>query len=90
MPTIKLPTPLRRHTNQVKTVTVEASTVGEALAALIATYPAIEPSLFAAPGELKPFVRVFVGERDIADAAGLDTPLAGEDVLSIVPPVAGA
>lgn len=90
MPTIKLPTPLRRHANQAKTVAVDATTVAEALAALVATYPAIEPSLFAGPGALKPFVRFFVGEQDIADAQGLDTPLAAADVLSIVPPVAGA
>ena len=90
MPTIKLPTPLRRHAGQAKTVAVEAGTVAAALAALVAAHPALAPSLFAEPGALKPFVRVFVGETDIADAQGLDTPLTGDDVLSIVPPVAGA
>lgn len=88
--TIKLPTPLRRHADQAKAVSVTATSVGEALAALTAAHPALEAALFAAPGELKPFVRVFVGECDIADAQGLDTPLTPGATISLVPPVAGA
>ncbi|NPV47517.1 MAG: molybdopterin synthase sulfur carrier subunit [Armatimonadetes bacterium] len=88
--TVKLPTPLRRHADGAKSAEVQADTVGAALEALVSAYPAIADALFAAPGELKPFVRVFVGERDIADAQGLATPLAADDVISIVPPVAGA
>ena len=88
--TIKLPTPLRRHADQARSLAVEAATVGDALAQLVATHPAIGEALYAAPGELKAFVRVFVGDTDIADAAGLATALTEGAIISIVPPVAGA
>lgn len=87
---VKLPTPLRRHADGAKSAEVQADTVGEALKALVTAYPAMTDALFASPDALKPFVRVFVGERDIADAAGLATPLNPGDIISIVPPVAGA
>lgn len=88
--TIKLPTPLRRHADGVKSAEVHADTVGAALDGLVAAHPTIADALFAGPGELKPFVRVFVGETDIADAEGLATAITPGDIISIVPPVAGA
>jgi molybdopterin converting factor small subunit len=40
-------------------------------------------------GELRSFVNVFVGSRDVRALAGLATPLADGDVLAIIPAVAG-
>ena len=88
--TIRLPTPLRRHADQAKTVEVNADSVGAALAELVQVYPAMKGSIYDDGGELKPFVRLFVGGRDVADLAGMKTGLAEGDVVSIVPPVAGA
>ena len=88
--TIKLPTPLRRHTEQAKTVEFCAATVGDALAQLTAKYPAMQGALFAESGEVKPFVRVFVDGKDIASLDGTGTALGEGAVISIVPPVAGA
>lgn len=88
--TIRLPTPLRRHAGQAKTVEVNADSVGAALAQLVQAYPAMKGSIYDGAGELKRFVRVFVGDRDVADVAGMQTGLGDGDVVSIVPPVAGA
>ncbi len=88
--TIKLPTPLRRHTNQQKTFEAASANVADALRELIAAHPGVEASLYADCGGLKPFVRVFVSGVDIADIDGETTALKDGDVLSIVPPVAGA
>lgn len=88
--TIKLPTPLRRHADQAKTVEVAATTVGAALAHLAAQYPAMQGALFTEDGGVKPFVRVFVDGKDIADLQGTETPVGEGAVISIVPPVAGA
>jgi molybdopterin converting factor small subunit len=88
--TIKLPTPLRRHAEQAKNLEVCAATVGDALAQLTATYPAMQAALFGGSGDIKPFVRVFVDGKDIADLDGPATTLAEGSVISIVPPVAGA
>lgn len=88
--TIKLPTPLRRHTGLEKTFTTPAGSVESALGGLVEAYPAVKGSLFDETGKLKPFVRVFVDERDINDLDGLATPVEDGAVVAIVPPVAGA
>lgn len=90
MPTIKLPTPLRRFTNQQKSLEVNAGTVGEALQALTSQYPDMRGVLFGDDGNVKSFIRVFVGDQDIQSLQGLQTPLAEGSVMAIFPPVAGA
>ena len=88
--TVKLPTPLRRHAGQAKAVEVRAGTVGEALSQLAAAYPGLQPALFGRAGDLKTFIRIYVGNQDIADLQGPATPVQPGDIISIVPPVAGA
>lgn len=88
--TIKLPTPLRRHAGQAKTAEVAPGTIRSALDEICATYPDMRGAIFGADGQIKPFVRVFVGTRDIADLDGPETAVADGDVVSIVPPIAGA
>lgn len=88
--TIKIPTPLRRHANQTKSAEVAPTTVGQALEELVSAHPAMRASLFDDAGAIKPFVRVFVGATDIADLDGPATALKDGDVISLVPPVAGA
>lgn len=87
---VKLPTPLRRHAEQAKSVLVKGSSAGEVLAGLVAAYPAMRASLFDEAGQIKSFVRVFVGGTDIDSLQGLDTPVSDGDLISIIPPVAGA
>ena len=87
--TLKLPTPLRARAGQQKIVTVEASTVGEALEALVTAYPDLRSSVFTASGEINKFLRVFLGERDTADLNGRETPVSDGDELSLVTPIAG-
>ncbi|MCY3023835.1 MAG: MoaD/ThiS family protein, partial [Planctomycetota bacterium] len=83
--TIKLPTPLRRHADQAKTVEVPVGTVAQALQALVEAHPAMQGAIYDGTGEIKPFVRVFVGPKDIADLNGPATVLGEGDVLSIIP-----
>lgn len=90
MATIKLPTPLRRFTNQQKTLEVEAATVREALDGLMAQFPDTRKVLFTEAGELKSFMRIFVGDRDIESLQGLDTPLSADSSIAVFPPIAGA
>jgi len=90
MPTIKLPTPLRRFTGQTKTFDTAAATVGEALEALASQFPDIRGALYTDTGDVKSFIRVFLGDQDIEGLQGLQTPLAADAVVSIFPPIAGA
>lgn len=87
--TIRIPTPLRAHTQGADEVQVQARDVREALRALGTGREELLARVLGPEGELRSFVNVFVGSRDIRSLAGLATPLADGDVLAIVPAVAG-
>src|SRR5215510_655970 len=87
--TIRIPMPLRGSTGGADEVKVEARTVGEALQRLGAAYDGVGARVLSPEGELRQFVNVFVGSRNVRSLEGLATLLAEGDVISIVPAVAG-
>jgi sulfur-carrier protein len=87
--TVRVPTQLRSLTGGSGEVTVEATTVGEALAALDALHHGLAERLFDDHGSLRRFVNVFVAEEDVRFAQGLDTPVVDGETVSIIPAVAG-
>lgn len=86
---IRIPTPLRGFTDGADQVTVTAATVGEALIALGDAHPGILERVLAADGCLRQFVNVYLGADNVRQRQGLATPLAADDVLAIIPAVAG-
>lgn len=89
MPTLKIPTPLRPYAGGQAEITVQGSTVGEALADLVAQHPELKKHIFSEDGDLRPFVNLFLGEEDVRHLQGLDTPLQEGDRLRIIPSIAG-
>lgn len=89
MPTFYIPTALRGFTDQQATLTVEAHTVGEAIQRLVDTYPKLRPHLFNKQGQLRSFVNLYLGNEEVRHLQGLETPLAPDAELMIVPSVAG-
>lgn len=89
MTTLRIPTPLRTYTSGKSEVNVNGAKVSEALADLTSQYPAIKPHLFAESGELRPFVNLFVGESNIKDLQGVDTPIKDGDRIMLIPSIAG-
>ena len=87
--TVHLPTVLRPHAGGARSVTVEGTTVGEALAALTAEYPGLSGQVIDADGSLHKFVNVYLNDDDVRYLSGLDTPVAASDEVSILPAVAG-
>ena len=87
--TIRIPMPLRSFTANAGEVKIEAATVGEALQRLGAIHDGVLTRVLSPEGELRQFVNVFVGSRNIRSLDGLATPLAEGDVIAIVPAVAG-
>ncbi len=87
--TIRIPAPLRPATGGLAEVAVEARTAGEALAELVRLHPGVRERLLDAGGELRPFVNVYVGERNLRALGGLAAHLPEGAVLAIVPAVAG-
>ena len=65
------------------------ATVRDALSATAAQWPAVIDRVLTEQGELRRHVNVFVGDESVAFLDGLDTPLAADAVVSIVPAVSG-
>jgi molybdopterin converting factor small subunit len=70
-------------------VEVRGSTVGEALRALAAAFPALAPRLLDRDGRPHRYVRLFLGDEDVRHLGGLDAPLRDGAVLLVVPAIAG-
>jgi len=87
--TVRIPTQLRNLSDNAAEVSVEASTVAEALKALEAQYPGFGERLFDDTGALRRFVNVFLADEDIRFLQGVDSPVTDGQTISIVPAVAG-
>ena len=86
---VRVPAPLRVHTQGEKVVRGDGSTVGELLADLDRKYPGIKTGLFDAEGALRRFVNVYVGDEDVRFAGGLEAPVTESSTMTILPAVAG-
>lgn len=86
---VRIPTPLRKLTNNEELVEISAATVGEAIAELQTRYPGIQERLVDESGEIRRFVNVYVNEEDIRFLQNKDTPINDNDEISIIPAIAG-
>jgi sulfur-carrier protein len=86
---VMIPTPLRQYANKQQAVEVQASTVGEALKAVLATHTDLKKHLYNDEGKLRSFVNVYVNDDDIRFAQKEATPVKDGDTISIVPSIAG-
>ncbi|MST94074.1 MAG: MoaD/ThiS family protein [Pedosphaera sp.] len=86
---IRIPTPLRKLTNNEELVEVTAATIGDAIKELQARFPGIEERLLDEKGEVRRFVNVYVNEEDIRFLQNRTTPLKDGDEISIIPAIAG-
>ena len=80
---------MRAYTNGQSNITVAGANISEALTDLTAQYPTIKPHLFNEGGELRPFVNLFIGENNIKDLQGVETPINENDKLVLIPSIAG-
>lgn len=87
--TIHIPAPLRPFADDASELSAEADTVAQALEAIGTGRAALLSRVLTPEGELRPYVNIFVGERNIRRLEGLDTPLHEGDVVAIIPAVAG-
>lgn len=86
---VQIPPPLRSFVAGAAQVEIEAGDVGGALQALGAGREALLARVLTPEGELRPYVNVFVGERNVRRLDGLATRLSDGDVVAIIPAVAG-
>src|SRR5215216_4552675 len=86
---ILIPTALRNYTGGNDAVTVEASTVSEALGSLVTKHPDLKKHLYNEEGELRHFVNIYVNDEDIRYIEKGATTVEPGDTISIVPSIAG-
>lgn len=86
---VRIPTPLRKLTNEQELVEVAAGTVATAVAELQAQFPGIKERLLDEKGEVRRFVNVYVNEEDIRFLENQATPVKDGDEISIIPAIAG-
>ena len=86
---VRIPTPLRKLTNNEEVVEVAATTVGEAINELQARYPGIKERLVDDSGAVRRFVNVYLNEEDIRFLQNQQTLFKDGDELSIIPAIAG-
>jgi molybdopterin converting factor small subunit len=89
MATIKIPPVLRPSVGGEKVLSASGENVGEVLRDLAASHPATESQLFSADGELNRYVNVYLNDEDVRVLGGLDTAVGEQDVLVILPAMAG-
>ena len=86
---VRIPTPLRKLTNNQDVVAVAGATIGEVLADLETQFPGIKERLCDEKGQIRRFVNVFANDKDIRFLKNLETPVKDGDEISIVPAIAG-
>jgi sulfur-carrier protein len=86
---VRIPTPLRKLTNNEELVEVKAGNIGEAIVELQSRFPGIKERLVDDAGEVRRFVNVYVNEEDIRFLKNQQTPLKDGDEISIIPAIAG-
>ncbi len=86
---IVVPTPLRQYAGKQESLQIEAKTVGEALSELTSQFTDLRKHLYNEEGKLRSFVNVYLNDEDIRYLNKEQTALKDDDVISIVPSIAG-
>jgi molybdopterin synthase sulfur carrier subunit len=86
---VRLPTVLRQHAGGQASVKAVGNTLGEVVEDLVRQFPGLHGQIVDEKGGLHRFVNVYVNDDDVRYLAKLDTVVTEDDVISILPAVAG-
>jgi len=89
--TFIIPSYLRVHArgqSQVE-ISISATTLAEALAALWLAFPGLRDRVVNEQGQVRQHVNIFVGDDNIRDCGGLAAPVHDGCEIMIVPNIAG-
>jgi molybdopterin converting factor small subunit len=85
---VKIPTILRSYTGGEKTVSGTGTTLAQVIDDVESRHPGLKDRLVEADG-LRRFVNVYVNDEDVRFSGGLSAPVADNDVVVVLPAVAG-
>jgi molybdopterin converting factor small subunit len=86
---VRIPSVLRRQTDGVDLVSLEATTVDEVLDGLESRYQGLKGKLRGPQGEIRRFVNIYINDSDVRLLDGSTTPVSDGDEVIIIPAVAG-
>ena len=86
---IRLPTVLRPHAGGQSSVSALSGTLAEVFEDLVRQFPGLGGQLVTDEGQLHKFVNVYRNDEDVRYLDHLDTTVSDDDVISILPAVAG-
>jgi sulfur-carrier protein len=89
MNTIRIPTPMRKLTNEQETVQAAGANIGELIDDLEKSFPGIKERLCDQNGNVRRFVNIFLNDEDIRFLEDKGTAVKEGDEVSIVPAIAG-
>ena len=89
MPTIIIPTPLRKYTNNKSRLELNANSVQDLVNELTLNFPDLKKHLLDDKGNLRSFINIFVGNDDIRNLQQEQTLLKKDSIISIIPAIAG-
>jgi molybdopterin synthase sulfur carrier subunit len=86
---IRIPTPLRKLTQNQELVDGQGDTIREILDNLEKNYPGLKERVCDEQGSVRRFVNIFVNDEDIRFLQDTATAVKAGDEVSIVPAIAG-
>jgi molybdopterin synthase sulfur carrier subunit len=89
MASIRIPTPLRKLTNELEVVQAGGANIGEILESLDKAFPGLKERICDDQGNVRRFVNIFVNDEDIRFLEEKATVVKESDEISIVPAIAG-
>ncbi len=87
--TVRIPTPLRRLTQNQPEVEAEGDTIESLLENLEASYPGIKERICDESGNIRRFVNIYLNDEDIRFLDGNATTVKDGDEISVIPAIAG-
>ena len=89
MPSILIPTPLRKLTNELDTVSAAGANISELIDNLDKAFPGLKDRICDEAGNVRRFVNIYINGEDIRFLEDKATVVKDSDEISIVPAIAG-
>jgi molybdopterin synthase sulfur carrier subunit len=89
MPSVRIPTPLRKLTSEKDEVTINAANIAQLIEEMESQFPGIKNRLCDESGNVRRFINLYVNNEDIRFLNGKETALKEGDIVSIIPAIAG-
>jgi sulfur-carrier protein len=89
MAIIRIPVPLRKLVGGEEEIKTVGKNVDECLQLLCISYPEIQDRIFDADGAVRRFINIFKNDEDMRFLQQGETLIHENDIISIVPAIAG-